>query len=131
MQPPSAEQTAVPDHSGGPSPDKIGRYEILGPSGPAGWARCIKPMTRISSARYRSRCPGSTRFPTTERCDWMLPARGSLRCPGLGTLDVCPIYDVGVHDGQPYVVMAYVEGQSLAERLVQHGALTTSAPPSS
>jgi serine/threonine-protein kinase len=34
---------------------------------------------------------------------------------------VCPIYDVGLHEGQPYVVMAYVKGQSLAERLAQHG----------
>jgi hypothetical protein len=30
---------------------------------------------------------------------------------------VCPIYDVGEHEGQPYVVMAYVEGRSLAARL--------------
>jgi hypothetical protein len=30
---------------------------------------------------------------------------------------VCPIYDVGEHEGQPYVVMAYVEGRSLATRL--------------
>jgi serine/threonine protein kinase len=34
---------------------------------------------------------------------------------------VCPIYDVGECDGQPYVVMAYVEGQSLADRLKQQG----------
>src|SRR5437763_1383379 len=30
---------------------------------------------------------------------------------------VCPIHDVGEHAGQPYVVMAYVEGRSLATRL--------------
>jgi WD40 repeat protein len=30
---------------------------------------------------------------------------------------VCPIYDVGVQDGLSYVVMAYLEGQSLADRL--------------
>ncbi len=30
---------------------------------------------------------------------------------------VCPIYDVGECHGVPYVVMAYVEGKSLAERL--------------
>jgi serine/threonine-protein kinase len=34
---------------------------------------------------------------------------------------VCPIYDVGIHDEQPYFVMAYVQGQSLAERLAQQG----------
>ena len=31
--------------------------------------------------------------------------------------NVCPIYDVDEHNGVPFVVMAYVEGQSLAERL--------------
>jgi hypothetical protein len=34
---------------------------------------------------------------------------------------VCPIHDVGVYQGQPYVVMAFVEGQSLAQRLKEHG----------
>jgi serine/threonine protein kinase len=34
---------------------------------------------------------------------------------------VCPIYDVGEHESQPYVVMAYVEGQPLAARLAQRG----------
>jgi hypothetical protein len=32
---------------------------------------------------------------------------------------VCPIYDVGEHDGQPYVVMAYVEGHPLSARLAR------------
>jgi serine/threonine protein kinase len=30
---------------------------------------------------------------------------------------ICPIYDAGQHDGQPYVVMAYVEGEPLDTRL--------------
>src|SRR5262249_6361936 len=35
--------------------------------------------------------------------------------------NVCPIFDVGVHEGQPYVVMALVEGESLAQRLAARG----------
>src|SRR5262249_36535156 len=34
---------------------------------------------------------------------------------------VCPIFDVGEHEGQPFVVMACVEGQSLAKRLGENG----------
>src|SRR5579871_4329657 len=34
---------------------------------------------------------------------------------------VCPIYDVGEHEGQPFVVMPFVEGQSLAQRLTDRG----------
>src|SRR5260370_25047040 len=34
---------------------------------------------------------------------------------------VCPIYDVGEEGGLPYVVMAFLEGQSLAERLRRQG----------
>src|SRR5262249_13906776 len=32
---------------------------------------------------------------------------------------VCPIHDVGEQDGVPFVVMEYVEGQSLADRLAR------------
>jgi serine/threonine protein kinase/Flp pilus assembly protein TadD len=34
---------------------------------------------------------------------------------------VCPIYDVGEEQGRPYVVMALVEGETLAERLRRQG----------
>jgi len=32
---------------------------------------------------------------------------------------ICPVYDAGEHSGQPYVVMAFVDGQSLEQRLAQ------------
>src|SRR5262249_38725984 len=32
---------------------------------------------------------------------------------------VCPVLDVGEHEGRPFVVMAYVEGRSLEQRLAE------------
>jgi hypothetical protein len=37
--------------------------------------------------------------------------------------NVCPIFDVGEHDGLPYVVMAIVEGETLAALLARQGPL--------
>lgn len=33
---------------------------------------------------------------------------------------ICPVYDIGVHDGVSYISMRYVEGQTLAEKLSEH-----------
>ena len=35
---------------------------------------------------------------------------------------ICPLYDIGTHEGTTYLVMPYLEGETLAARL-QRGAL--------
>ena len=36
--------------------------------------------------------------------------------------NICPVHDVGEHDGQPYMTMAYIDGVSLADYLKRRGA---------
>lgn len=35
--------------------------------------------------------------------------------------NVCPVFDMGEAAGQPFIIMAYIEGESLADRLVRSG----------
>lgn len=37
--------------------------------------------------------------------------------------NLCPIHDIGEHDGRPYLTMAYIDGKSLSEQLANDGAM--------
>ena len=37
--------------------------------------------------------------------------------------NICPVYDVGVIDGRQFIAMAYIEGDTLAEKLKQQGPM--------
>lgn len=52
--------------------------------------------------------------------DWLSEARNVSR---LTHPNVVPVFEADTHDGQPYMVFEYVPGQTLTERLRQHGAI--------
>jgi serine/threonine protein kinase len=83
--------------------------------GRAAWAKCIAPATPAWTAPSPSRfCPPhlSSNPEAEQRFDREARAISSLSHP-----NVCQLYDVGSHDGTSYLVMEYLEGETLADRL--------------
>src|SRR3990172_1340736 len=77
--------------------EKLGPYEVLSPAGAGGMGEV-----------YRAR---------DTRLDRVARAISSLNHP-----NICSLYDIGRQDGVDYLVMEYVEGETLAARL-ERGAL--------
>jgi serine/threonine protein kinase len=118
LAPPSgADSWATWDGSGQPPHESIGRYVILQPLGGGGMGVVYKahdPNLQRTVAIKVPRFDEPHHASPVARLRFLREARAAaaIRHP-----HVCPIHDVGEHDGVPYVVMAFVEGQSLAERL--------------
>src|SRR6516225_8945215 len=121
MQPTSAEPTVAPDHSGGPLPEKIGRYDILGRLGDGGMGTVYKAHDPHLNRTVALKMPRIDTLPHDRAKRLERFQREARSAAQIWHPHVCPIYNVGIQDEQPYVVMAYVEGQSLAERLNRDG----------
>jgi serine/threonine protein kinase len=100
-----------------PLPEQIGRYRILGRLGAGGMGTVYKAhdpqLDRVVALKLPHLLgPPRDRVQRAQRFQREARAAAQVWHP-----HVCPIYDVGEHDGQPYVVMACLDGESLAERL--------------
>jgi serine/threonine protein kinase len=98
-------------------PETIGRYQLLERLGVGGMGKVYKaydPQLRRWVALKVPRFDGPEEHQTLGQQRFLREARSAAL---IRHAHVCPIYDVGEHQGMPYVVMAYVEGQSLAARL--------------
>jgi tRNA A-37 threonylcarbamoyl transferase component Bud32 len=120
MGPTGAEPTADQSVPAG-LPPTIGRYQILERLGAGGMGTVYKArdphLDRTVALKIpRIDTPPQERPRRMERFQREARSAAQVWHP-----HVCPIYDVGEHDGQPYVVMAYVHGQSMADRLARRG----------
>src|SRR6516162_9422148 len=121
MQPPSAEPTGMHGHSGGALPEKIGRYDILGCLGAGGMGTVYKAHDPHLNRTVALKMPRIDTLPHDRAKRLERFQREARSAAQVWHPHVCPIYDVGEHEGRPYVVMAHVDGQSLADRLAVRG----------
>jgi len=115
MESTSDEPKPAVERGNEPLPVQIGRYRILEQRGAGGMGTVYKAhdpeLDRIVALKL-PRFDGHDLGVRRQRFQREARAAAQVWHP-----HVCPIFDVGEHDGQPFVVMAYLEGRSLAELL--------------
>src|SRR6202023_2305196 len=94
---------------------KFGPYEIVSPLGSGGMGEVYRARdTRLDRTVAIKVLPGhlSDNSEAKERFDREARSISSLSHP-----NVCQLYDVGAQDGISYLVMEFLEGETLADRL--------------
>lgn len=106
------------------APEKIGRYEIKAELDRGGMAT----VYRAHDPRFR-RTVALKVLPREFLHDPQFRARFEREAQTIAALEhpaIVPVYDFGEKDGQPYLVMRYMPGGSLADRL-KDGPLSIAA----
>lgn len=94
---------------------KLGPYEIVGPLGAGGMGEVYRARdTRLGRDVAIKVLPASFMADPTARQRFEHEAK---TVSGLNHPNICVLYDVGHQDGIEYLVMEYVDGESLAQRL--------------
>ncbi|HKI26542.1 MAG TPA: protein kinase [Candidatus Sulfotelmatobacter sp.] len=96
---------------------KLGPYEIVAPLGAGGMGEVyLARDTRLERSVAIKVLPAhlSQNTEAKERLDREARAISSLSHP-----NICHLYDVGQQDGTSYLVMEYLEGETLADRLLK------------
>jgi serine/threonine protein kinase/Tol biopolymer transport system component len=103
--------------AGLPAGTRLGPYEVLATIGVGGMGEVYKAVdTRLgrSVAIKILAHPFAADATSRQRFEREAKAISSLNHP-----HICTLYDVGSHDGLEFLVMEHLEGETLAERLVQ------------
>ena len=96
---------------------KLGPYEVVGPIGAGGMGEVYRARdTRLERTVAIKVLPShlSTNIDLKQRFEREAKAISSLQHP-----HICTLYDVGSQEGVDFLVMEYLEGETLAERLVK------------
>jgi serine/threonine protein kinase len=99
---------------------KLGPYEIQAPIGAGGMGEVYRARdTRLE------RSVAIKILPKEMSNDAMRKQRFEREAKTISSLNhphICALYDIGEHNNQQFLVMEYLEGETLAQRL-EHGAL--------
>ena len=99
---------------------KLGPYEIVGPLGAGGMGEVYRARdSRLERDVAVKILPGEFSAEPTRRARFEREARaaGQLNHP-----NILAVFDVGTHEGMPYIVSELLEGETLRDRL-RNGAL--------
>ncbi|HUS20359.1 MAG TPA: protein kinase, partial [Terriglobales bacterium] len=100
---------------------QLGPYEILAPAGAGGMGEVYKARdTRLD------RTVAIKVLPSHLSSDRDLKLRFEREAKSISALQhpsICALFDVGSQDGVDFLVMEFLEGETLAERIQQKGAL--------
>ena len=110
------------------TPEWIGRYRILRPLGAGGMGEVYLGEDPALNRRVAIKVlPAASGFDATAIARLLREAQAA------ATLDhphVCSVYEVGEHDGAPFIAMQHIEGETLARRLARGPLTIADAVPS-
>lgn len=93
----------------------IGRFQVHGKLGHGAFGQVYRAFDPQLGREVAIKVPLETAVATpTDREKFLKEARAAAT---INHPNVCQIHEVGEHDGRPYIVMALVNGQSLADHL--------------
>lgn len=101
--------------------NRIGRYEIQGQIGRGGMG-----VVHRAHDPHFDRAVAIKMLPANLTSDEITRTRFEREAKTIASLGhscIVPVFDFGEHQGQPYLVMSYMQGGSLAEKLKREGPL--------
>jgi hypothetical protein len=114
-------KTVLEPLTAGSLPERFGRYRILRRLGQGGMGSVYLAHDTDLDRQVALKVPQLSARNEPEVVERFL--REARAVATLEHPNVCPVFDVGCTDGVPYLTLAYLDGQPLAERVQEAGAL--------
>lgn len=115
-KPPESGEVVQPD----PIPTRFGRYRIRRKIGDGGMGQVFLAWDTKLEREMAIKIPHANE--SLELADRL--QREAATAARLRHRSICPVYDVGVIEGRQFIAMAYIEGETLADKLRRTGPIS-------